>query len=94
MGHSELTTIFPIMPEAKKVRMKLIGDKQKGRILGGQVASGNPVTDKVDLITMAIQYGLTLEDLTRFSYSAQPYQSFFPANNLLVTAAEDMLKKM
>jgi NADH dehydrogenase/NADH oxidase (H2O2-forming) len=73
--------------------MKLIGDKRRGRIFGGQVASGNPVTDKVDLITMAVQYGLSIEDLTRFSYSAQPYQSFFPANNLLVAAAEDMLKK-
>jgi len=74
--------------------MKLIGDKKGGWIVGGQVAGGNPVTDKVDLITMAIQYGLTIEDLTRFSYSAQPYQSFFLANNLLVAAAEDMLKKM
>jgi len=57
------------------------------------VASGNPVTGKVDLITMAVQYGLTVEDLTRFSCSAQPYPSFFPANNLFVAAAENMVKK-
>lgn len=94
VGYSELTTIFPIMPEAKKVRIKLIGDRKEGKIIGGQVISGMPVTDKVDLITMAIQYGLTIEELAGLSYSAQPYQSFFPANNLIVAAAEDMLMKI
>lgn len=90
VGYSELTTTFPIMPNAKKVNMKLIADRRSNKIIGGQVVSGSPVTDKVDLITMAIQYQLTVDDLIDFSYSAQPYQSFFPANNLVVAAAEDI----
>lgn len=89
MGYSELTTTFPIMPEAKKIKMKIITDKKTDKIIGGQVVSGAPSAEKVDLITMAIQHGLTLDDLMDFSYSAQPYQSFFPANNPLVAAAED-----
>jgi NADH dehydrogenase/NADH oxidase (H2O2-forming) len=93
-GYSDLTTAFPIMPDAKKVRMKLLADRKSGRIVGGQVAAGTPVTDKVDLITMAVQYGITAQDLTGFSYSSQPYQSFFPANNLITAAAEDIIKKM
>lgn len=93
-GYSELTTTFPIMPDARKVRMKLIADKKTGKIIGGQVASGSPVADKVDLITMALQFGITVRELTGFSYSSQPYQSFFPANNLMVAAVEDILKKL
>lgn len=89
VGYAELTTTFPIMPEARKVKMKLITDKKTKKIIGGQVVSGTPSADKVDLITMAIQHGLTVDDLMDFSYSSQPYQSFFPASNLLVAAAED-----
>ena len=92
--HSELTTTFPIMPEAKMVKMKLVADKKTLRVLGAQVISGNPVTDKVDIITLAIQSKLTLLDLANFSYSAQPYQSFFPANNLIVACAEGIMNKV
>ncbi|MBN1958844.1 MAG: FAD-dependent oxidoreductase [Desulfuromonadales bacterium] len=94
VAYSELTTTFPIMPEAKPVKMKLIADKKTLRVLGAQVVSGNPVTDKVDIITLAIQNKLTVNDLAGFSYSAQPYQSFFPANNLIVACAEDILSRV
>ncbi len=93
IGYAQFTTIFPVMPGAKKVRLKLIADKKTHKIVGGQVVSGEPVTDKVDKITMAIQYGITLEQLVGFSYSSQPYQSGFPSNNLIVKAAEEILKK-
>ena len=94
VGYAEFTTSFPIMPGTTKVRLKLIADRKTHRIIGGQFVSGKPVTDKVDKITMAIQYGITLEQLINFSYSAQPYQSFYPAHNLIVKAAENILNKI
>ena len=90
-GYSELTTQFPIMPEAKKINYKIIADKRTGRIIGGQVVSGEPVTGIIDLITFAIQKDSLAEDLSSLSYSAQPYQSFFPAANGIVLAAEQIL---
>jgi NADH dehydrogenase/NADH oxidase (H2O2-forming) len=93
-GHSELTTIFPNMPGAKKVRMKMIAEKGTLRVLGAQFLSGEPVTDKVDVMTLAIQNRLTVTNLAELSYSAQPYQSFFPASNLMVAAAEEILNKV
>ncbi|HHO77357.1 MAG TPA: FAD-dependent pyridine nucleotide-disulfide oxidoreductase [Deltaproteobacteria bacterium] len=93
VGYAYLTTAFPIMPSAGSVRIKLIAGKDSLRIVGGQVVSEQPATDKIDLITMAIQSGLTAKDLRMFSYSSQPYQSYFPANNLLVQAAEDILEQ-
>ncbi len=94
VGYAEFTTSFPIMPNAKKVKIKLIADKKTHKIVGGQFVSGEPVVDKVDKITMAIQYGITLEQLLEFSYAAQPYQSFFPAHNPIVKAAEEILDKI
>lgn len=93
-GYAEFTTAFPIMPFAKKVKMKLIVDKENREVLGGQVVSGEPVTDKIDKITMAVQYGIKVDDLLGFSYSSQPYQSFYPAHNLLVKSAEEIVKKL
>ncbi|MBN2297980.1 MAG: FAD-dependent oxidoreductase [Deltaproteobacteria bacterium] len=93
VGYADLTTAFPIMPSAGSVRVKLIAEKGSLRIVGGQIVSELPATDKVDLITMAVQFGLTAQDLRIFSYSSQPYQSYFPANNILVHAAENILEQ-
>ena len=93
-GYSEVTTQFPIMPGAKKMRFKIIADKKTKRILGAQIVSGEPVTGQIDLLTFAIQKNSSVEDLTCLSYSSQPYQSFYPAANGVVLAAEDILKKM
>jgi NAD(P)H-nitrite reductase large subunit len=41
-----------------------------------------------------VQYGIPVKDLLSFSYSAQPYQSFFPAHNLIVKAAEEIAGKL
>jgi len=60
IGYAQLTTIFPVMPGAKPVKLKLIADKKTHKIVGGQIVSGAPVTDKVDQLTMIIQYGITL----------------------------------
>ncbi len=94
VSKSKFTTAFPIMPFAKDVEMKLIVNKENNKVLGGQLISGEPVTDKVDKLTMAIQYGIDVYELLDFNYSSQPYQSFYPAHNLLVKAAENAVKKL
>ncbi len=90
-GYSQLTTQFPIMPGQKELRLKLIADKKTKRIIGGQAFSGEPVTTLIDLISFAIQQRATVEDMLNISYSSQPYQSFFPAGNVVVQAAEKIL---
>jgi NADPH-dependent 2,4-dienoyl-CoA reductase/sulfur reductase-like enzyme len=92
-GYGEATTKFPVMPGARKIRVKLIADAASGRIIGGQIVSGEPVTFLVDLITLAMQNAMTADGLTELSYSAQPYQSFFPAGNVIVMAAESIVEQ-
>jgi len=62
-AQAEFKTAFPIMPFAKDVKLKLIVNKADRKVLGGQIISGEPVTDKVDKITMAVQYGLNVDQL-------------------------------
>jgi len=94
VGYSESTTRFPIMPGAKKLNIKLITDSGTGILIGGQIVSGEPVTGNIDLLTYAIQNKSNIRDLAKLSYSAQPFQSFFPAANAVVLAAEDIINKI
>jgi len=38
---------------------------------------------------MAIQWKIPVKELSELSYSSQPYQSYYPADNLLVAAARN-----
>jgi len=93
-GKAKMKTAFPIMPFTKDIELKLIVDRTTQTVLGGQVVSGEPVTDKIDQITMAVQFGVHVRQLAQLSYSAQPYQSFFPANNLLAHASEMIINQL
>ncbi len=90
-GWGETTTLFPMMPGAGKLRVKIIADVRDLQVIGGQVISILSAADKVDVITLAIQWRLTLKGLSTLSYSAQPWQSFMPARSAIVQACENAL---
>lgn len=91
VGYGETTSMFPMMPGATDVRIKVVADRETQRILGGQVLSQVSATDKVDVISLSIQRQMKLQELAKLSYSAQPWQSYFPAKNALVEACESAL---
>lgn len=90
-GYGQTTHTFPMMPGATELRVKVVMDADSRGIIGGQVVGTTSVTDKVDIITLAIQQKMTVEQLAKLSYSAQPWQSFFPARNAIVQACEDAM---
>jgi len=89
-SYGESTSRFPMMPGARPLRVKLVADAASGRLLGGQVWGYEAVAERIDVITLAIQQRLTGAELARLSYSAQPWQTFFPAKNAIVEAAEGL----
>lgn len=93
-GFGQTTSRFPIMPGAQNVRVKLVAEAKTGKIIGGQVLGPDAVAEKIDIITFAIQKGHNLKDLANLSYSAQPWQTFFPAANPIVKAAEDAIANL
>lgn len=68
------------------------------KILGGKMKVGvvRPEDHSMFYCAMpdAKQNKLTVRDLTKFSFSAQPYQSSFPANNPIVACAENIISKI
>lgn len=80
-------TRFPMMPDAGDVLVKLVFEVGSKRLFGAQVVGAEAVAERIDLLTFAIQTGATAADLAALSYSAQPWQTFFPARNAIVEAA-------
>lgn len=81
-------TRFPMMPEAGEVTVKLVVERESLRIIGGQIVGSEAVAERIDVITLAVQRKMTAHDLAALSYSAQPWQTFFPARNAIVEAAQ------
>jgi NADPH-dependent 2,4-dienoyl-CoA reductase/sulfur reductase-like enzyme/rhodanese-related sulfurtransferase len=50
-------------PGAQRMHLKLLYEPGTGRILGAQAVGGSGVDKRIDVIAMAIQAGLTVEDL-------------------------------
>jgi len=87
-GFGETTSRFPMMPGACPTKVKLVVERHTGRLLGGQVVGCEAVAERIDIITLALQRRLSAAELAELSYSAQPWQTFFPARNAIVQAAE------
>jgi CoA-disulfide reductase len=63
-------------PGAAPIALKLIFDKETGKIYGAQAVGTDGVDKRIDVIATAIKGGLTVEDLTNLELSyAPPYSS-------------------
>jgi CoA-disulfide reductase len=63
-------------PGAAPIALKLIFDKETGKIYGAQAVGADGVDKRIDVIATAIKGGLTVEDLTNLELSyAPPYSS-------------------
>lgn len=63
-------------PGAAPISLKLIFDKETGKIFGAQAVGSDGADKRIDVIATAIKGGLTVEDLTNLELSyAPPYSS-------------------
>lgn len=63
-------------PGAAPIALKLLFNKETGKILGAQAVGADGVDKRIDVIATAIKGGLTVEDLTNLELSyAPPYSS-------------------
>jgi CoA-disulfide reductase len=63
-------------PGAAPIALKLIFDKESGKIFGAQAVGADGADKRMDVIATAIKGGLTVEDLTNLELSyAPPYSS-------------------
>lgn len=79
-------------PGAAPIALKLIFDKETGKIFGAQAVGADGADKRIDVIATAIKGGLTVEDLTNLELSyAPPYSSAKDPVNMAGYVASNIL---
>lgn len=79
-------------PGALPIRIKLIADKETGKLIGGQIIGGEEVTQRVNALSFAILNGMTAQEMTKAEtcYAPPVCETWEP----MVLAAEMLLRKL
>ena len=82
------------MPDASKLKVKLIFSRQSGIIMGGQVAGGISCGEIINIIGIAIQKRISLTELETLQMATHPCLTSAPTMYPLVLAAQDATSKI
>lgn len=94
----EVVHIHPVShasyyPGASPIALKLIFDKETGKIYGAQAVGADGADKRIDVIATAIKGGLTAEDLTTLELSyAPPYSSAKDPVNMAGYVASNIIE--
>ncbi|MCD6360957.1 MAG: hypothetical protein J7M38_08830, partial [Armatimonadetes bacterium] len=64
-GKASLTTKPSYMPGAKEISVKIIVDAETGRIIGGQAVGEEGAAWRVNMISLAVMQGMTIEEFSK-----------------------------
>ena len=79
-------------PEPEDITIKLVMDKETGKLLGAQMVGKMGVAKRIDVFATALQSGMTLEDISRLDLSYSP--PFAPFWDSILVAANVGLRKL
>jgi rhodanese-related sulfurtransferase len=91
LGYEALTAAVPgpdkahYMPNSRPLLMKLVADKNTGKLLGVQTTGPGDGAKRIDVAATAITAGMTLDDIAGLDLSYAP--PYAPAMDNLITAA-------
>jgi NADPH-dependent 2,4-dienoyl-CoA reductase/sulfur reductase-like enzyme/rhodanese-related sulfurtransferase len=78
-------------PGATPISLKLLFDPESGRLLGAQAVGEKGVDKRIDVLAVALQAGMTVDDLAEMELCyAPPYGSAKDPVNLLGMAAQNL----
>jgi len=79
-------------PGAKKITVKLLAEKNSGRLLGGQIIGEEDAAKRIDVLATAVTHNLTLQNIIDLDLSYAP--PFSPVWDPVQTAARALIKKI
>lgn len=79
-------------PDAKKITVKLLAEKNSGRLLGGQIIGEEDAAKRIDVLATAVTHNLTLQNVIDLDLSYAP--PFSPVWDPVQTAARALIKKI
>jgi NADH oxidase (H2O2-forming) len=81
------------LPGSTKVELKLIFVKTSGVLIGAQIIGGESVGEMINILSLAIQKGLTANELNTFQTATHPLVTASPIAYPINAAALDALTK-
>lgn len=80
--------------DTSNVKIKLIFARDRGSILGAELAGGKSVGEMTNILGLAIQKRLTASELFAVQFGTHPHLTASPVGYQIVKAAEDALVKL
>lgn len=82
------------LPGASKVEVKLIFSRNSGVLIGGQIVGGDSVGEMINILSLAIQKGITANELSTMQVATHPLVTASPIAYPINAAALDALVKI
>ncbi len=93
VGEAEAHTREPIFPGAGPIALVEVFDARTTQLIGAECYGHEGVAERIDMLTLAIQHRLTMEDLASMHFSGHPPQTDVPARMITVNAAQQAMRK-
>lgn len=81
------------LPGSTKIEMKLIFIRTSGVLIGAQISGGDSVGEMINILSLAIQKGMTANELNTFQTATHPLVTASPIAYPINAAALDALTK-
>ncbi len=95
VGHGKGPDRHPAkFEDTSTVTVKLIFSRDRGAILGAQIAGGKSVGEMINILALAIQKRLTASELYTLQIATHPLLTASPVGYQILQAAEDALAKL
>jgi len=78
---------------ASNIKVKLIFSKDRGSILGAELAGGKSVGEMINIMGLAIQKRLTASEIYTVQFGTHPHLTASPVGYQIIKAAENALTK-
>jgi len=88
----ESTTKADYFPGSGEITVKILAEKQTGRLLGGQIVGKEGAAKRIDVVAAALHAGFTLDEMIYMDLSYAP--PFSPLWDPVLIAARKALQKL
>ncbi|QZY54498.1 FAD-dependent oxidoreductase [Crassaminicella profunda] len=82
------------LPNTQTIKMKLIFSKYSGVIMGGQISGGDSIGEMINILSLAIQQGMSAADLNTLQVATHPLLTASPIAYPINGAAMNVIEKM
>jgi len=79
-------------PEAEDITVKVLAEKGRGRLLGGQIVGKGDAAKRIDVLATALHAGFTVQEMIHLDLSYAP--PFSPVWDPVLIAARQAIKKI